>query len=88
MIVKVFKGSIYQIKWNNGSIASTMSVNPQIKVFSVSNITKNTPNLVFPVLLYKNVLTEEMTNQSIPEKERQQKVEEFFNENTWRVEVR
>lgn len=28
-----------------------------------------------------------MTNQSIPEKERQQKVEEFFNENTWRVEV-
>lgn len=56
-----------------------------VEVHYLSKITSTTPNSVFPVMVYRNVLTSNMTDLSLSEKERQNNVDEMFKANGWKI---
>lgn len=60
---------------------------PYIETHLISEITSTTPNSVFPILVYRNVLGKSMTDQSIPEIVRQKNVKSYFKNNDWEVDV-
>lgn len=57
-----------------------------IEIHQLLTITSTTPNSVFPVLVYRNVLTKAMTDPAIPERQRQQEVNNFFKAHGWTVD--
>lgn len=56
-----------------------------IEVYYLPRITSTTPNSVFPIMVYRNVLSSKMTDLSLSEKERQNNVDEMFMENGWKI---
>lgn len=58
-----------------------------IEAHAVNFATKNAPNSKYPVLIYRNVLSEAMTDCKLTEAERESNTARLFEANHWTPDV-
>lgn len=59
----------------------------EIETYPINIVTTNTPNSKYPVLVYRNVLTGPMIDQSTDEAARKEHIKQLMEANNWRPEV-
>lgn len=58
-----------------------------VETYQIDHVTDTTPNSKLPVLVYRNVLSPNMTDALLSEEERERNAGELFAKNHWTPDV-